>query len=95
LWRFLLRLRFLLWLIRFVLVPLLAFFLALFVFVLILWSLYFLLIAKTLEGLRENPYLFVPVLLVEILLLSFILYLTVMYINKLREKLKARSGGRL
>ena len=94
-WRFLLRLRILLWLVRFILVPLLAFFLALFVFILIFGSLYLLLIAKTLGGLRENPYLFVPALLIEILFLGSALYLTVRYINKLREKLKARSGGRL
>jgi len=95
LWRFLLRLRFLLWLVRFVFVPLLAFLLAFLVFFIILWSLYLLLIAKTLEGLRNNPYLFLPLLLVEILVLGSVLYLAVMYINKLREKLKVNPGGRL
>ncbi len=83
---FLLRLRLLLVLLRFFLVPFLAFSLALLVFALIGGSLYILAVVKTLKNLSENPYLYGPLLAVEVLVLLSVLYLLVVYINKIRRR---------
>ncbi len=89
-WRFLLRFRLILWLLRFVIFPLLVFSLAVFVFVLIGVSLYALVIVKTLKGIEENPYLYVPLLLVEIFITVSGAYALMVYINKIWKHKKWR-----
>lgn len=86
-----LRLRFLLLLFRLFFIPLLAFLLAFFVFLLIGWSLYTLAVVETLKKLPESPYLYGPLLLAEILIAVAVLYLLLVYINKIRKKYK--GGG--
>ncbi len=82
----LLRLRFVLLLLRFLIVPVLAFSLAFFVFFLIGWSLYALIIAKTLKKLLENPYLYGPLLILEVMVVVLLLYFSVVYVNRIRRK---------
>ncbi|WP_457600842.1 hypothetical protein [Hydrogenivirga sp.] len=91
-WRFLLRFRLLLWLLRFVLFPLFVLALLLLVFALIGVSLYGLLLAKTLSGVRENPYIFLPLLVLEVAVVVSVLYAVMVYINKILKYKK--SGGK-
>ncbi len=65
--------------------PLIALFLLLFVVVVILGSMYALLIAKTLKGVGDNPYLYVPLLVLEIVLALIVVYLAVVYTNRIRK----------
>ena len=82
----LLRLRFLVWLLRFVLFPILVFSLAFFVFAVIGLSLYAYLIVKTVAGIGDSPYLFAPLLFVEIAALVVLVVLFMVYINKARNR---------
>ncbi len=91
---FLLRLRFILLLFRLLLVPLLAFSLALLVFILIGWSLYLLVVSKTLANIPENPYLYGLLFILEFVLASLILYYSVVYINRIRKKYLDKTGGK-
>lgn len=84
--QFLLRLRLLVWLLRFVLFPVLVFSLAFFVFAVIGLSLYAYLIVKTVSGIGDNPYLFIPLLLVEMVILATLGIFIMVYINKVRYK---------
>lgn len=89
----LLRLRFLLFLARLFILPVLAFSLALLVFVLIGWSLYMLMLVKTARNIPENPYLYTPLLFVELFLTVLLLYCSIVYINKLRKRHSEKTGG--
>jgi len=87
---FLLRLRLLAFLLRFVIVPIAAFLLAFFVLLVIAWSLYLLAVVKTIRNIPDNPYVYGPLLIVEILATALLIYLLVVYINKVRKKYKRR-----
>ncbi len=92
-WRLLLRFRLLLWLLRFVIYPLVVLTLLLFVFLTIGVSLYFLVIAKTLLRVPENPYLYVPLLLLELSIIVLGSYYAMVYINRIFKN-KRETGGR-
>jgi len=85
-WKFLLRFRVILWIARFILFPLLVFFLLFFVLGIIGVSLYLHLLTSTIKKVPENPYLFLPALLIEIFLILGLAYLSVVYINKILKK---------
>ena len=67
-------------------VPLLALSLALLVFVLIGWSLYMLVVVKTLRNIPEDPYLYGPLFLVELLLIGLLFRYSLVYINRIRRR---------
>jgi len=92
LWRFLLRFRVILWLLRLVIVPLFVFVTLIFLFILIAGSLYGLLVAKTVAKAWESPYIFVPLLLMEILALLGVSYMVMVYISKIWKY--KNTGGR-
>jgi len=66
-------------------VPLIVLLLLLFVVAVILGSMYLLLLAKTVKGIGDNPYLFAPLLVLEVALALVVAYLAVVYTNRVRK----------
>ena len=83
----LLRIRFLLWLLRSALVPLAVFLILLFVVLTVALSFFLLLLFKTIGSIPDNPYLYVPLLILELALALLLLYGGVVYTNRIRKRI--------
>jgi len=79
------RIRFLLWFLRFALVPLAVFLILLFVILTVAVSLFLLLLFKTIGSIPDNPCLYIPLLILELSLALTLLYAGVVYTNRIRK----------
>lgn len=85
-WRFLLNLRLLMFLLRFIMVPAVAFALGLLVFFLLFLALYIWGISKTLKLIGSDPILGIPLLIAEITLTVMVVFLFRLLYLKLKSK---------